>query len=80
MALTPMCEIIDFLEPCKNGARPRPNDNSCREAAIVFPALAGGSELSRQDLRAELTQGNGKLVSPRGSGSIMHPYRILHAI
>ena len=29
--------------------------NSCREAAVVFPAVAGGSELSRQDLRAELT-------------------------
>jgi hypothetical protein len=57
MALTPMCEIIDFLEACKKGAWPHPltNDNSCREAAVVFPALAGGSELSRQDLRAELT-------------------------
>jgi hypothetical protein len=52
-----MCEIIDFPEPCKKGAwvLPLTNDNSCREAAVVFPAFAGGSELSRQDLRAELT-------------------------
>ena len=56
-----MCEIIDFLEPCKKGAWPHPLTNynscynSCREAAVVFPAVAGGSELSRQDLRAELT-------------------------
>ena len=56
-----MCEIIDFLEPCKKGAWPHPLTNynscynSCREAAAVFPAVAGGSELSRQDLRAELT-------------------------
>jgi hypothetical protein len=57
MALTPMCEIIDFLEPCKRGAWPHrlTNDSSRREAAVVFAALAGGSELSRQDLRAELT-------------------------
>jgi hypothetical protein len=56
MVLTPMCEIIDLFEPCKKGAGPHlmTNDNSCREAA-VFPALAGGSELSRQDLCAELT-------------------------
>jgi hypothetical protein len=57
MALTPMCEIIDFLEPCKKGAGPHPltNDNSRPEAGVVSVALAGGSELLRHDLCAELT-------------------------
>jgi hypothetical protein len=52
-----MYEIIDFLEPCKKGAWPHPltYDNSCREAAVVSSALAGGSELLRQNLCAELT-------------------------
>jgi hypothetical protein len=30
-------------------------DNSCPEAGVVSAALAGGSELLRQDLCAELT-------------------------
>jgi hypothetical protein len=57
MALTPMCEIIDFREPCKKGVCPRPlmGDSLCPEAGVVFPALAGGSELLRQNLCAELT-------------------------
>jgi hypothetical protein len=57
MALTTMSEIIDFLEPCKKGVWPHPlmDDSSRPEAGVVSPALAGGSELLRQNLCAELT-------------------------
>ena len=52
-----MCEIIDFLEPCKKGGYPHllMKDNSRPEAGVVSAAFAGGSELLRQDLCAELT-------------------------
>ena len=57
MAMTTMCEIIDFLEPCKKGVWPHSlmDDNSRPEACGVSPAFAGGSELLRQNLFAELT-------------------------
>jgi hypothetical protein len=57
MALTTMCEIIDFLEPCKKGVCPHSliDYNSCQEAGDVSPAFASGSELLRQNLCAELT-------------------------
>ena len=57
LVLTAMYEIIDFLEPCKKGVCPHflTNDNSRPEADVVFGALAGGPELLRQDLCAELT-------------------------
>jgi hypothetical protein len=52
-----MSEIIDFLEPGENGVRcpPLMDDNSSPEAGVVSRALAGYSELLRQDLCAELT-------------------------
>ena len=46
-----MCEIIDFLGPGEKGL----DDNLSPEAAVVPWALAGYSELMRQDLCAELT-------------------------
>jgi hypothetical protein len=57
LALATMCEIIDFLAPRKKGLYPHllMRDNSCPEAGVVSAALAGGSELLRQDLCAELT-------------------------
>lgn len=57
MALTTMCEIIDFLEPCKKGVWPHSltDDKSRPGACEVSPAFAGGSELFRQNLYAELT-------------------------
>jgi len=57
LALATMCEIIDFLEPRKKGVYPHllMKDNSCPEVGVVSAALAGGSELLRQDLCAELT-------------------------
>jgi hypothetical protein len=57
LALATMCEIIDFLAPRKKGLYPHLllRDNSCPEAGVVSAALAGGSELLRQDLCAELT-------------------------
>jgi hypothetical protein len=52
-----MYEIIDFLEPGKKGvcAHLLMNDNSRPEDGVVSLALAGGSELLRHDLCAELT-------------------------
>jgi hypothetical protein len=49
MALTTMCEIIDFLEPCKKGVWPHSltDDKSRPGACEVSPAFAGGSELFR---------------------------------
>ena len=57
LALATMCEIIDFLEPCRKGGHPHllMKDNSSPGAGVVAAALAGGSELLRQDLCAELT-------------------------
>jgi hypothetical protein len=51
-----MCEIIDFLEPDRKGARCPPliDDNSSPEAGVVPRALASYSELLRQDLCAGL--------------------------
>jgi hypothetical protein len=55
--LTAMYEIIDSLEPCKQGIFPYPlmDDSSSPEAGGVSAAFAGGSELWRQNLCAELT-------------------------
>ena len=51
-----MYEITDSLEPCKKGIFPYPLvDNSSLEADGVSAAFAGGSELWRQNLCAELT-------------------------
>ena len=57
MALTTMCEIIDFLEPRKKGVSLHPLmvDNLSPEADLFPLALGGGSELLRQNLCAQLT-------------------------
>jgi hypothetical protein len=50
-------ERVDFLEPGERGGRcpALMDDNLSREAGAVPPAFADYSELSRQELRAELT-------------------------